>query len=36
MDRTLESDRTALNHRAIRLSAGSLVAKAATVAKVIL
>ena len=36
MDRTLESDRTACNHRAIRLSAGNLVAKAATVSEVIL
>jgi hypothetical protein len=36
MDRTLESDRTASEHRAIRLSAGNLVAKAATVSKVIL
>jgi hypothetical protein len=36
MDRTLESDRTASEHRAIRLSAGNLVAKAATVPEVML
>jgi hypothetical protein len=36
MDRTLESDRTAFNQRAIRLSAGNLVAKAAIVSEMIL
>ena len=36
MDRTLESDRTPLDHRAIRISAGNLVAQAAIVSEVTL